>query len=87
MKPHERRACGAVTYYKLATYAPNVMTFRDGKRQYETLAAALAAAMAAGPGRYRVSRVDDTGRRDMPPFTVTAAGVMNVDAPGIDVGG
>lgn len=60
------------TYYKLATYCPRTLTFKDGKRAYPTEAAAKAAATATGT--YRVSEVPPDGkRRDLAPFEVGVA--------------
>lgn len=53
-------------YFKLAKWDERSLTFRDGKMQYPTEAAAVAAARK--PGRYRVSRVDRTGRTDLDEF-------------------
>lgn len=66
MKHHQRRAAGAFPYYKLATWDAVSMTWRDGKRQYQTREEATA---AAPTGKNRISEVTDAGRRDDPPFT------------------
>ena len=68
MKPYQRRAAGKPTYYKLAVFDPLVQCYRDGKKQFDDVAAAVAAAKQ--PGRYAVSIVDDAGRREIQQFTV-----------------
>jgi hypothetical protein len=68
MKPYQRRAAGKPTFYKLAEWDERVLTYRDGKIQFDDRAAAFAAAMKSGPGRYRISRVDADGRHDFEPF-------------------
>lgn len=72
MKPYERRAQGAYPYYKLATWDAISYTWRDGKRALATAGEAHAEAKRAGPGRYRISTVTDSGRVDGEPFTVEA---------------
>jgi hypothetical protein len=71
MKPHERRAANAYPYFKLATWDARNLCWRDGKYVCETEVAARADAKA--PGRYRISRIDDSGRTDLEPFTVGGA--------------
>jgi hypothetical protein len=72
------------TYYKLAEWDERSMVFRDGKRGFDTEAAARAAAKK--PGRYRVSTVTAAGRADGVPFDVTGpAGVAG--KPRRQVGG
>ena len=56
----------AATYFKLATFCPISLTFRDGKVAYASEAAAMAAAKK--PGKYRVSCVTASGRNDLQPF-------------------
>lgn len=68
MKPYQRRASGTYPYYKLATWDARSMVWRDGKVAYQTVADAVDA--ISGPGKYRLSRVDDSGRRDFAPFTL-----------------
>lgn len=68
MKMYERRAAGAAEYFKLATFDARLMAWRDGKTQYDSEPAAVAAARK--PGRYRVSAVTPSGRRDLEPFQV-----------------
>lgn len=70
MKHHIRRQLNAFPYFKVATHDPRSFCFRDGKRAYPTEEAAHRAAVAAGPGRYRISRVDEHGRTDLQPFDV-----------------
>lgn len=65
MMPHERRAR---TTFKLAVWDAVSCCWRDGKRAYASLEAAKAAAKP--PGRYRVSVIDTTGRRDLEAFQV-----------------
>ena len=71
-------------YFKLATWDARAMTFRDGKRGYDTEAAARAAATA--PGRYRISTVTDAGRTDGEPFEV-AGKPKAAKRPGFQAGG
>lgn len=59
LRPHERRATGATTYYRLATWQPRSFTFRDNAHPYETPEAARAAARK--PGRYLISEVSPEG--------------------------
>jgi hypothetical protein len=68
MAPHARRAAGAYPYFKLAAWDAVSVCWRDGKPAYESQAAALAAARK--PGRYRLSRVTESGRVDLEPFIV-----------------
>lgn len=68
MKPHQRRAEAKYPYFKLAKWDATNLTFRDGKKAFETRAAAAASDTA--PGKYRVSEVTESGRRDMEPHTV-----------------
>ena len=68
MKPYQRRAAQAYPYFKLAEWDAHSLTWRDGKRAHPTEDAARS---QAGPsGRYRISRIDEAGRRDLEPFTV-----------------
>ncbi len=70
MKGYERRAAGKPDYYKLAVWDAMRCVWVDGKKQFDTEADAIAAAVK--PGRYRVSKVTDgRGRTDMEPFEVT----------------
>jgi hypothetical protein len=73
MKQHDRRASGGFPYFKLATFDPISMCFRDGKQAYETAEKAYAAARK--PGRYRLSVVDADGRTDLSEFAPTRGGV------------
>jgi hypothetical protein len=69
MKNYERRATGQFPYFKLATFDPISLTYRDGKVAYPTKAGAISA--AAKPGKYRVSEVNLSGRIDFEPFEIT----------------
>lgn len=71
MKPHERRKHGKYPYFKLARWSARNHAFDDGRRAYETEAAARAA--ATRPGRYRISTIAESGRRDGEPFDVPGA--------------
>ena len=55
-------------YFKLAKWDERSVCFRDGKRGFDTEADAIKSAI--GAGRYRVSRIDDSGRVDLEPFTI-----------------
>lgn len=68
MKPYERRAADAYPYFKLATWDGRNLTWKDGKGVAETEAAARAAARRGG--RYRISRIEESGRIDLAPFEV-----------------
>jgi hypothetical protein len=68
MKPYERRAANAWPYFKLATWDDRNMTWRDGKTVQETEPDARREARK--PGRYRISRIDESGRFDLEPFAV-----------------
>ena len=68
MKPYERRRTGKTTYYKLATWDERNLAFRDGKRGFDTPAAAVAKAII--PGRYRISKVTEAGREDLMAFDI-----------------
>jgi hypothetical protein len=68
MKMYERRESGVAEYFKLATFDPRVMTWRDGKVQFDSESEARKAARRSG--QYRVSRVADGHRMDLEPFTV-----------------
>lgn len=66
MKHHERRTGGGFPYFKLATFDPISMCFRDGKQAFETAEDAYRAAIK--PGKYRVSVVHEQGRTDLSEF-------------------
>jgi hypothetical protein len=68
MKHHKRRETGSFPYYKLATFDQISFCFRDGKVAYPDEQAAKAAAKT--PGRYRLSIVTESGRRDLDTFDV-----------------
>lgn len=67
MRSFERRANLAFPYYKLATWCPISMTWKDGKKAFPNVDAAKSSLPS---GRYRISEVTDRGRTDMPPFEV-----------------
>jgi hypothetical protein len=69
MKPYERRAANAYPYYKLAEWDERNTCWKDGKQTFERIGLAMAAARK--PGRYRISAINDAGRRDLEPFNVT----------------
>lgn len=66
MRPHERTATGSYPYFKLAAWDDRSFTWKDGKVALPTEADAVNAAKK--PGRYRVSRVEASGRVDLAPF-------------------
>ncbi len=66
MKQHERRQANAYPYFKLAIFDERSFTFRDGKVAYPTERDAIQA--AKNPGKYRLSIVFETGRKDLEPF-------------------
>jgi hypothetical protein len=68
MKPFERRAAAAYPYFKLATWDPRSFTWRDGHTPYPSEGQARSGARK--PGRYRISRIDESGRADLDPFEV-----------------
>jgi hypothetical protein len=68
MKPHLRRAQGSYPYFKVATWDPRSLTFRDGKNAHATKEEALRS--VSGPGKYRLSIVTADGRTDLPSFDV-----------------
>jgi len=55
-------------YYKLATFCQISLTWKDGKKAFQSEAEAASAARK--PGRYRISMVDEKGRHDQAPFEV-----------------
>lgn len=67
MKQYKRRELGKPVYFKLATWDARQMCWNDGKRQFDSEAEARAA--ATKPGKYRISRVEET-RSDLEPFEV-----------------
>jgi hypothetical protein len=76
MKPHARRNTAAFPYFKLATFDPRYMCFRDGRRCFDTVESAEASART--PGRYRVSAVTEDGRFDLHEFvTLLACGELH----------
>jgi hypothetical protein len=72
MKPYQRRATGKYPYYKLATFDNRAMCFRDGKHAFATESEAKIETIQ-NPGKYRISIITETGRKDMPPFEIKAA--------------
>ncbi len=67
MKAYERRAAGtAYPYFKLAAWDARSFTWRDGKVAFPSEQDASRA--ATRPGRYRVSRVEESTRVDLQPF-------------------
>ncbi len=68
MKAHELRAAGVAEYFKLAVWNDRLCTWRDGSKQFPSEAEAMAA--AKGRGRYRMSRVTESGRVDLEPFSI-----------------
>lgn len=68
MKTYERRQTGSYPYFKLATWDPRSFTWRDGKKAFPTEDDARREARS--PGQYRLSVVTETGRSDLPAFTV-----------------
>lgn len=70
MKPNERRNANAYPYFKLATWDSLSLTWKDGKVAIESEQAARN--QAKRPGKYRVSRVEESGRVDLPPFEIPA---------------
>ena len=63
MKHHERRTSGGFPYFKLATFDPISLCFRDGKQAYDSMEQAYAAAKK--PGKYRISMVHEGGRENI----------------------
>jgi len=59
-KPHERRAVGAYPYYRVATYSPVSLTFKDNAKPYDTAEEAKAS-VAHRPGVYRLSTIHEDG--------------------------
>ncbi len=68
MKPYQRRQAAAYPYYKLATWDPRSLTFRDGKIAFTSMRDALDSVTVEG--KYRISEVTETGREDFAPFFV-----------------
>jgi hypothetical protein len=69
MRPFERRETDAYPYFKLATWDDRAMVWKAGKTVQETEAACLK--LARKPGKYRVSRFDESGPVNLDPFEVT----------------
>lgn len=72
MKPYQRRKGERYPYYKLATWDPISLTWRDGKKAYTAIADAI---KGLPPGKYRMSIVGSEKRTDFAPFTVDENGV------------
>jgi hypothetical protein len=68
MRPFERRAAAAYPYFKLAAWDGRNLVWKAGKKTFPTEGAARAEAVK--PGRYRVSRADESGYTEFEPFTV-----------------
>jgi hypothetical protein len=71
MKPYERRATGSYPYFKLATWDERTMVWKAGKTVQETEAECVS--LASKPGRYRISRFEESGPVNLEPFTVDAS--------------
>ncbi len=67
MKPYQRRQAAAYPYYKLATWDPRSLTFRDGKVAFPTQVHAIESIDTEG--KYRISEVTDAGRKDLEVIT------------------
>jgi hypothetical protein len=68
VRSFERRAASAYPYFKLSAWDALSFTWKAGKVIYPT--EDLARAAAIRPGRYRLSRTDESGRTDSEPFEV-----------------
>lgn len=68
MRPFERRAASVTVYFKLASWDARNCTWKAGKKTFATEEEAKASASA--PGRYRLTRVDESGHTEFDPFTV-----------------
>jgi hypothetical protein len=55
-------------FFKLATFCELSLTWKDGKKAFPTESDAVKSAKK--PGQYRVSKVSESGRHDLLPFTV-----------------
>lgn len=71
MKPYQRREQTAYPYYRVAIWCDRSLCWHDLKKPHPTKEAARNQALAFGPGRYRISEIDEHGRFDLEPFTVT----------------
>jgi hypothetical protein len=68
MRHFERRLDSAFPYYKIAAWDSISLTFRDGRATFHSEGEARS---KAKPGiKHRVSRVDESGRTDLEPFTI-----------------
>lgn len=65
MRHFERRLANAFPYFKLAAWDTKNFTWNDGKQAFATQEEAIAAAKR---GRFRISVVEEKGRRDLQPF-------------------
>lgn len=72
MKHHQRRTSGGFPYFKLATFDPISMCFRDGKQAFPSAEEAYKAAKK--PGKYRISVVHQHGREDLSEFQPSVCG-------------
>ncbi len=68
MRPFERRAANAFPYYKLAFWDAIRFAWNDDSLAHPT--EQIARAAAKKPGKYRISEVTDSGRRDLEPFEI-----------------
>jgi hypothetical protein len=68
MQPSTIASRSKAGYYKLATFCPISMTWKDGKKAFPSESDAIKSARK--PGRYRISIVDEKGRHDLAPFEV-----------------
>jgi hypothetical protein len=68
MKAYERREANAYPFFKLATWDGRAMVWKAGKTVQETEESCRA--LAKKPGRYRVSRFDESGPVNLEPFAV-----------------
>lgn len=68
MKAYERRETNSYPFFKLAAWDERAMVWKAGKTVQETEAACRA--LARKPGRYRVSRFEESGPVNLEPFAV-----------------
>lgn len=74
MKPNQRRESGCYPYYKVAIWNARSLCWHDTKQGHATEQSAREFAATFGPGRYRISEVDEHGRLDREPFEVNTDG-------------
>lgn len=70
MKPYQRRQQHAYPYYKVAMWNARSFCWADGRTAYSSEEEALRSIPSGVPGKYRLSRVTETGRTDLVPFEV-----------------